>query len=84
MSTIFMPPLAVQTICKLSGLMTVEAMAEPKNSANHTSTSLAMSFELRRVLHPPIMTKVKLIQVKLAKLLDVTGFDIPTADRFLG
>ena len=35
-------------------------------------------------MHPPIMTKVKLIQVKLAKLLDVTGFDIPTADRFLG
>jgi hypothetical protein len=49
MSTIFMPPLAVQTICKLSGLMTVAAMAEPKNSANHTNTSLAMSFELRRV-----------------------------------
>ena len=83
MSTIFMPPLAVQTICKLSGLMTVEAMAEPKNSANHTSTSLAMSFELRRVCIPDY-DKVKLIQVKLAKLLDVTGFDIPTADRFLG
>jgi hypothetical protein len=27
----------------------VAAMAEPKNSANHTNTSLAMSFELRRV-----------------------------------
>jgi hypothetical protein len=52
MSTIFMPPLAEQTICKLSGLMTVEAMAELKNSANHTNTSLAMSFELRRVSIP--------------------------------
>ena len=49
MSTIFMPPLAVQTICMLPGLMTVEAMAEPKKSANHTNTSLAMSFELRSV-----------------------------------
>ena len=49
MSTIFMPPPAVQTICMLPGLMTVEAMAEPRNSANHTNTSLAMSLELRRV-----------------------------------
>ena len=49
MSTIFMPPPAVQTICMLPGLMTVEAMAEPKNSANQTNTSLAMNLELRRV-----------------------------------
>ena len=49
MSTIFMPPPAVQTICMLPGLMTVEAMAEPKNSANQTNTSLAISLELRRV-----------------------------------
>ena len=49
MSTIFMPPPAVQTICKLPGLITVEAMAEPKKSANHTNTSLAISLELRRV-----------------------------------
>jgi hypothetical protein len=27
----------------------VEAMAEPKKSANHTNTSLAMNLELRRV-----------------------------------
>ena len=33
-------------------------------------------------MHPPIMTKVKLVQVKLAKLLGVTAFDNPTADRF--
>ena len=49
MSTIFMPPPAEQTICMLPGLMTVEAMVEPKNSANHTNTSLAISLELRRV-----------------------------------
>ena len=48
-STIFMPPPAEQTICMLPGLMTVEAMAEPKNSANHTNTSLAISLWLRRV-----------------------------------
>jgi hypothetical protein len=48
MSTIFMPPPAEQTICMLPGLMTVEAMAEPQKSANHTSTSLAMNLEVRR------------------------------------
>ena len=51
-STIFMPPPAVQTICMLPGLMMVEAMAEPKNSANHTNASWAMSLELRRVCIP--------------------------------
>jgi hypothetical protein len=30
----------------------VEAMAEPKKSANHTNTSLAMNLELRRVCIP--------------------------------
>jgi hypothetical protein len=49
MSTIFMPPPAVQTICMLPGLMTVDAMADPKNSANQINTNLAMSLELRRV-----------------------------------
>ena len=49
MSTNFIPPPAEQTICMLPGLMTVEAMADPRNSANHTNTSLAMSLELRRV-----------------------------------
>ncbi len=49
MSTIFMPPPTVQTICMLPGLMTVDAMAEPRNSANQTNTSLAMNLELRRV-----------------------------------
>jgi len=48
-SIIFMPPPAVQTICMLPGLITVEAMAEPKNSANQTNTSLAISLELCRV-----------------------------------
>ena len=47
-STIFMPPSLVQTICRLLGLTSVETMAEPRNSANHTSTRLAMSLELRR------------------------------------
>ena len=54
MSTIFMPPLAVQTICMPPGLMTEEAMAEPRNSANHTNTSLAMSLEVRRVCMLPL------------------------------
>jgi hypothetical protein len=48
-STIFMPLPAEQTICMLPGWMTVEAIAEPKNSTNHTNTSLAMSLELRRL-----------------------------------
>lgn len=47
MSTSFMPPPAEQTICMLPGLMTVEAMAEPKNSANQTKTNLAKSLEVR-------------------------------------
>ena len=49
MSTIFMPPSAEQIICMLPGWKTVDAMADPRNSANHTSTSLAMNVELRRV-----------------------------------
>ncbi len=52
MSTIFMPPPAEQTICMLPGLMTVEAMAEPKNSANHTTINLAMNLEFRREYMP--------------------------------
>jgi hypothetical protein len=58
-STTFMPPPVEQTICMLPGLMMVEAMAEPKNSANHTNTSLAMSLELRRLCMFVIMTKVE-------------------------
>lgn len=49
MSTIFIPPPAEQTICILPGLITGEATAEARNSANHASTMLAMSFELRKV-----------------------------------
>jgi hypothetical protein len=49
MSTIFIPPPAEQTICILPGLITGEATAEARNSANHASTRLAMSFELRKV-----------------------------------
>ena len=48
LSTIFMPPSLEQTICRLPGLMKVEAKADPTNSANHTSTRLAMRLELRR------------------------------------
>jgi hypothetical protein len=33
----------------LLGLITEEAIAEPKNKANHTNTRLAISLELRRV-----------------------------------
>jgi hypothetical protein len=49
MSTIFIPPPAEQTICILPGLITGEATAEARNNANHASTRLAMSFELRKV-----------------------------------
>jgi hypothetical protein len=49
MSTIFIPPPAEQTICILPGLITGEATAEARNSANPASTRLAMSFELRKV-----------------------------------
>jgi hypothetical protein len=52
MSTIFIPPPAEQTICILPGLITGEATAEARNSANHASTRLAMSFELRRAFMP--------------------------------
>ena len=48
-SIIFIPPPAEQTICILPGLITGEATAEARNSANHASTRLAMSFELRKV-----------------------------------
>lgn len=46
-STIFIPPLAVQIIWRLSDLITVEAMADPKKSINQTKTSLDMNLELR-------------------------------------
>lgn len=46
-STSFMPPALEQTICKPPGLRMVEATADPKNSANHTSMKLAMSLVLR-------------------------------------
>ena len=49
MSIIFIPPPAEQTICILPGLITGEATAEARNSANHASTRLAMIFELRKV-----------------------------------
>ena len=48
-SIIFIPPPAEQTICTPPGLITGEATAEARNSANHASTRLAMSFELRKV-----------------------------------
>lgn len=48
-STIFIPPPAEQTICMLPGLITVEATAEPRNSANQASTRPTISLELRRV-----------------------------------
>ena len=47
-SIIFIPPPAEQTISTPTGLITGEATAEARNSANHASTMLAMSFELRR------------------------------------
>ena len=49
MSTIFMAPSAEQMICMLPGWIRVDAIAEPRNNANHTSTSLAMNVERRRV-----------------------------------
>ena len=55
-STIFMPPSVEHTICRLLGWMRVEAMADPTNSANHTSTRLAMNLELRRACMGTIMT----------------------------
>ena len=48
-SIIFIPPPAEQTICTPPGLSTGEATADARNSANHASTRLAMSFELRKV-----------------------------------
>jgi len=47
-STSFIPPPAAQMTCMLPGLMSDEAIADPRNSANHASTRLAISFELRR------------------------------------
>ena len=47
-SSIFMPPSLAQTICRLLGWISVAAMADPTNSANHTSTRLAMCLALRR------------------------------------
>jgi hypothetical protein len=44
--TILIPPPVAQTICMLPGLIKAEATAEPKKSPNHTSTKLAISFEL--------------------------------------
>lgn len=46
--TSFNPPPAAQMTCMLPGLMSDEVIADPSNSANHTSTRLAISFELRR------------------------------------
>ena len=46
-STIFIPPPAEQTNCMPPGLITVAATAEPRNSANHASTRLAIRLELR-------------------------------------
>ena len=57
MSTIFIPPPAEQTICILPGLITGEATAEARNSVNHASTRLAMSFELRRAFMPRLSHK---------------------------
>lgn len=58
-STIFIKPPDAQIICMPSGLMMVEAIAEPKNKANHTNTSLAMSLDVRRFCMLAIMAKNK-------------------------
>jgi len=46
--TSFIPPPAAQMTCMLPGLMSDEAIADPRNSANNASTRRAISFELRR------------------------------------
>ena len=48
-STIFILPPDVQTICILPGLTMVEAIAEPRNKANHTSTRRVMNLAFLRV-----------------------------------
>ena len=40
-TTIFIPPEVVQTICVSVGFNMGDAMATPKNNANHTSTKRA-------------------------------------------
>ncbi len=46
-STHFMTPPAEQTICRVSDFVTADAIEVAKKSANHASTRLTMSFELR-------------------------------------
>ena len=48
-STSFILPPVEQTICKLPGLTMVEAIAEPRNKANHTSTRRVMNLAFLRV-----------------------------------
>ncbi len=57
-STSFMLPPVEQTICKLPGLTMVEAIADPRNKANHTSTRRVMNLALRRDCMVEIMPKV--------------------------
>ncbi len=47
--TIFMPPMAEQTISADCGLTRGEATATPMNNANHTSTRRVSSWALRKV-----------------------------------
>lgn len=48
-TTIFMPPMAVQTISAAWGLTQGDATAAPTNNANHTSTRRVSSCALRKV-----------------------------------
>ncbi len=57
-STNFILPPDVQTICILPGLTMVEAIADPRNKANHTSTRRVMNLALRRDCMVGIMPNV--------------------------
>ena len=46
--TSFMPPMALQTIWVLLVLTSGDAMAAPRNNANHTSTKRVIQRALRR------------------------------------
>ena len=54
-TTIFMPPAVVQTICVSVGFTMGDAMATPKNKANHTSTSRAKDWWVAALIMCHIM-----------------------------
>jgi len=54
-SIIFIPPPAEQTICMPPGLITVEATAEPRKSANQANTRPAINFEPRNLSTPLLL-----------------------------